>query len=114
MRSIEVFTEVVVAPDFDEEALEIFKRRKICEFCAFAKTKVKNLEYKQISGGFLVQDQRYLSAYRNADLKFVTERKPPTKKFAHCFSHGKSASTLNQTRSFSPMNIKPSASARDK
>ena len=79
---IEVFSEVIVAPDYDEDAIEIFKSKKnlrILEIkggnttggeCASA-----SLEYKQISGGFLVQD-RDLHHLTVADLNFVTDRKP--------------------------------------
>ncbi|MEP6900169.1 MAG: bifunctional phosphoribosylaminoimidazolecarboxamide formyltransferase/IMP cyclohydrolase [Actinomycetota bacterium] len=72
----EVFTEVVVAPDFDEDALEIFKSKKNLRVLRVEKGKSSNnLEYKQISGGFLVQSK---DIYRvsESDLKFVTERKP--------------------------------------
>ncbi|MGI9035983.1 MAG: bifunctional phosphoribosylaminoimidazolecarboxamide formyltransferase/IMP cyclohydrolase [Pyrinomonadaceae bacterium] len=72
----EIFTEVVVAPDFDREALEIFKTKKNLRVLRAAKNKTENpLEYKQISGGFLAQTK---DVYRvtESDLKFVTERKP--------------------------------------
>ncbi len=76
-RSVnEVFTEVVVAPDFDEDALEIFKTKKNLRVLRVEKSESeKTLEYKQISGGFLVQSK---DIYRvsESDLKFVTERKP--------------------------------------
>jgi phosphoribosylaminoimidazolecarboxamide formyltransferase/IMP cyclohydrolase len=72
----EVFTEVVVAPDFDADALEIFKTKKNLRVLRVEKSESANdLEYKQISGGFLVQSK---DIYRvsESDLKFVTERKP--------------------------------------
>ncbi len=72
----EVFTEVVVAPDFDADALEIFKQKKNLRVLRVEKSaSANNLEYKQISGGFLVQSK---DIYRvsESDLKFVTERKP--------------------------------------
>jgi phosphoribosylaminoimidazolecarboxamide formyltransferase/IMP cyclohydrolase len=72
----EVFTEVVVAPDFDADALEIFKTKKNLRVLRVEKSESSNdLEYKQISGGFLVQSK---DIYRvsESDLKFVTERKP--------------------------------------
>jgi len=72
----EVFTEVVVAPDFDVDALEIFKTKKNLRVLRVEKSESEsNLEYKQISGGFLVQSK---DIYRisESDLKFVTERKP--------------------------------------
>lgn len=72
----EVFTEVVVAPDFDADALEIFKSKKNLRVLRVAKTENENpFEYKQISGGFLVQSK---DIYRvsESDLNFVTTRKP--------------------------------------
>ncbi len=72
----EVFTEVVVAPDFDADALEIFKSKKNLRVLRVRETENENpFEYKQISGGFLVQSK---DIYRvsESDLKFVTERKP--------------------------------------
>lgn len=72
----EVFTEVVVAPDFDEEALEIFKKKKNLRVLRVAKTENENpFEYKQISGGFLVQSKD-IHQISESDLKFVTERQP--------------------------------------
>jgi phosphoribosylaminoimidazolecarboxamide formyltransferase/IMP cyclohydrolase len=76
-RSVnEVFTEVVVAPDFAAEALEIFKTKKNLRVLRVRNAENENpLEYKQISGGFLVQSK---DVYRvsESDLKFVTERQP--------------------------------------
>lgn len=72
----EVFTEVVVAPDFDADALEIFKTKKNLRVLRVEKSESSNnFEYKQISGGFLAQSK---DVYRvtESDLKFVTERKP--------------------------------------
>lgn len=72
----EVFTEVVVAPDFDADALEIFKQKKNLRVLRVAKTENENpFEYKQISGGFLVQSKDVYKV-SESDLKFVTERKP--------------------------------------
>lgn len=72
----EVFTEVVVAPDFENEALEIFKTKKNLRVLKVSKTQNRsNFTYKQISGGMLVQEKD-LYKVTEADLKFVTERKP--------------------------------------
>jgi len=74
-----VFTEVVIAPEFDEDALAIFRKKKNLRVL-----KVPNrvdsdvLEYKQISGGFLVQDQDTL-VVKAENLEFVSERKPSEK-----------------------------------
>lgn len=76
-----VFTEVVVAPDYDETALDLFRDKKNLRVLRVApnrdqsETRNLKLEIKQISGGFLVQgkDMHRLS---EGDLKVVTTRQP--------------------------------------
>ena len=73
----EVFTEVVLAPSFTKEALEAFQTKKnlrVLEVDASG-TNVEQLEYKQISGGFLVQDKD-LHRVIEADFQFVTKKRP--------------------------------------
>ena len=72
----EVFTEVVLAPDFDDDALEIFKEKKNLRVLRVEKTEMEeSLEFRTISGGMLVQhlDIKQITA---DDLNFVTKRKP--------------------------------------
>ncbi len=72
----EVFTEVVIAPDFDAAALEIFKKKKNLRVLRVEKTaNIPSLEYKQISGGFLVQDRDILQISAE-DLKIVSNKQP--------------------------------------
>jgi phosphoribosylaminoimidazolecarboxamide formyltransferase/IMP cyclohydrolase len=72
----EVFTEVIVAPDFDEQALEIFRTKKNLRVLrAEPNRNAENLEYKQISGGMLVQNQDIYRVTEN-DLRVVSSRKP--------------------------------------
>ncbi len=72
----EIFTEVVLAPDFDAEALEIFKKKKNLRVLRVGKNEGENsLEYKQISGGFLVQNRDDLIITAK-DLKVVSEKQP--------------------------------------
>lgn len=72
----EVFTEVVIAPDFDSEAMEIFKKKKNLRVLQIEKTSnLPSLEYKQISGGFLVQDRDILQISAE-DLKIVSQKQP--------------------------------------
>jgi phosphoribosylaminoimidazolecarboxamide formyltransferase/IMP cyclohydrolase len=76
----EVFTEVVIAPEFDEEALEIFRTKKNlrilkCRSPHVSKGEIDGLEYKQLSGGFLVQDKDLYSV-TEADLKIVSKKSP--------------------------------------
>ncbi len=72
----EVFTEVVIASDYEEEALEIFKKKKNLRVLRVEKVgNVNSLEYRTISGGMLVQnlDIKQITA---DDLDFATKRKP--------------------------------------
>ena len=72
----EVFTEVVIAPEYDAEALEIFKTKKNLRVLRVAKSENETaLEYKQVSGGFLVQSKDVYKV-EASDLKIVTKRQP--------------------------------------
>jgi phosphoribosylaminoimidazolecarboxamide formyltransferase/IMP cyclohydrolase len=106
---IEVFSEVIVAPGFDTEAVEIFKTKKNLRILRIAAIErgdpdgctsprvskddklnsdvsplltrrrghvhSVSLEYKQISGGFLVQEQDLHSVVAD-DLKIVSRKQP--------------------------------------
>ena len=71
----EVFTEVVIAPSYDNEALEIFKTKKNLRVLQVEPGTSGSLEYKQISGGMLVQEKD-LYRVTEKDLTFASERKP--------------------------------------
>jgi phosphoribosylaminoimidazolecarboxamide formyltransferase/IMP cyclohydrolase len=73
---IEIFTEVVVAPDYEPTALEVLKTKKNLRVLRAAVPKqAQNLEYKQISGGMLVQT-RDTHRLKREELKFVTKCEP--------------------------------------
>jgi len=73
---IEIFTEVVIAPKFDAEALEIFKAKKNLRVLKVQKTTNENaFEYRTISGGMLVQNRDDLKITKD-DLKIVSEKHP--------------------------------------
>lgn len=75
----EIFTEVIIAPDFDEAALEILKAKKNLRVLrAGTPDTLEGLEYKQISGGMLVQT-RDTHRLKREDLKVVTKRAPSEK-----------------------------------
>ena len=53
---VEVFTEVIVAPDFEESALEILRSKKNLRLLRLSQDfKLTNREFRQVSGGLLVQ-----------------------------------------------------------
>ncbi|HEY7483373.1 MAG TPA: bifunctional phosphoribosylaminoimidazolecarboxamide formyltransferase/IMP cyclohydrolase [Streptosporangiaceae bacterium] len=51
----EIFTEVVVAPDFDDAALEIFRRKKNIRLLRCPSGPQNVAEYRRIDGGLLLQ-----------------------------------------------------------
>jgi phosphoribosylaminoimidazolecarboxamide formyltransferase/IMP cyclohydrolase len=74
----EIFTEVVIAPDFDDAALEILRAKKNLRILRSKIAPAAGLEYKQVSGGMLVQT-RDSHRLHPEDLKVVTKREPSSK-----------------------------------
>src|SRR6185503_12807938 len=71
-----IFTEVVIAPDYEPEALELIRAKKNLRVIRMSAAETPSgVELKQISGGVLVQtpDNHKLS---RDELKVVTERQP--------------------------------------
>ncbi len=72
----EIFTEVIIAPDYDDVALEVLGAKKNLRVLrAGEPQRAEGLEYKTITGGMLIQtrDTHRLS---QVDLKIVTTRAP--------------------------------------
>lgn len=65
------FLEIVIAPDFTEEALEILKKKKNLRIIKAKYAPCDNTEYVKVDGGILVQDSD--KAFSN-DFKVVTEK----------------------------------------
>ena len=79
---IEIFTEVVVAPDYDEGALEVLRSKKNLRVLrVWPDSGDQTLEYRQITGGMLIQtsDTHRLSP---TGLKVVTKRAPTADEIA--------------------------------
>ncbi|WP_103257214.1 bifunctional phosphoribosylaminoimidazolecarboxamide formyltransferase/IMP cyclohydrolase [Tabrizicola aquatica] len=75
---VKIFTEVVIAPDATDEAKAVFagkKNLRLLTTGALPDPKAKGLAFKQVAGGFLVQD-RDAGALAASDLKVVTKRAP--------------------------------------
>ncbi len=71
---IEIFIEVIIAPDYEPAALEILKTKKNLRVLSAKKSKDNlGLQYKQISGGMLMQTPDTHDLTRQ-DLKVVTKR----------------------------------------
>lgn len=76
-----VFTEVVVAPAFDESALEVLGARKNLRVITAPPPQVPPLDVRSISGGLLVQTADAVSMDRGA-WSVVTERAPTDAEWA--------------------------------
>jgi phosphoribosylaminoimidazolecarboxamide formyltransferase/IMP cyclohydrolase len=75
-EAIKIFTEVVIAPDFDPEALETLRTKKNLRVIRVPSVeRSQGLEFKHISGGMLVQTRDTHRLSKN-DLKVVTARTP--------------------------------------
>jgi len=82
---IEIFTEVLVAPDYDEQALELLGSKKNLRVLrAWPDSRATALKYKQISGGMLVQTRDTHRLTRD-DLKVVTKRAPSEREIDDLF-----------------------------
>jgi len=74
--SIEIdklFSEIILAPDFDDDALALLEKKKNRRLVKFIFSK-ENFEYRKISGGVLYQDKNNYDVKKD-ELKFVTKRK---------------------------------------
>lgn len=77
-KVVEIFTEVIIAPDADPEALEIFSKKKNLRVLlagAIPDPTTVGALIKPIAGGFLAQTRDH-GRIEKADLKIVTKRKP--------------------------------------
>ena len=77
-RMIDIFTEVVIAPDADEDAIAVFAKKKNLRLLVTGGLPSPNqraLTYKTLAGGFLVQD-RDIGRITKDDLKVVTKKAP--------------------------------------
>ncbi|HEX7759780.1 MAG TPA: bifunctional phosphoribosylaminoimidazolecarboxamide formyltransferase/IMP cyclohydrolase [Caulobacteraceae bacterium] len=75
---VKIFFEVVIAPDADEEAIAVFKRRKDLRLLltdGLPDPMAAGEVFRSVAGGFLVQS-RDTARITAADLKIVTKRQP--------------------------------------
>lgn len=76
---IEIFTEVVLAPDFEPAALEVLKSKKNLRVLrARVLSSKTGIDYRQITGGILAQEHDLHRLGRD-DLKVFTKRAPSEK-----------------------------------
>jgi len=77
-RIAEIFTEVVIAPGADADAMAVFAKKKNLRLLTtegLPDPRVGGLTFRQVAGGFLVQD-RDNGQIGAADLKVMTRRAP--------------------------------------
>jgi phosphoribosylaminoimidazolecarboxamide formyltransferase/IMP cyclohydrolase len=78
MEAIKIFTEVVIAPEVDEDAQALFEAKKNLRLLAAGSLPdplARGEVFRSVSGGFLVQS-RDASRITAKDLTIVTKRKP--------------------------------------
>lgn len=77
-----IFVEIVLAPAFSEEAIEILSQKKNIRLLKLESIELKqpkgSLDMKKVSGGLLIQEIDN-ELYNEEDLRFVTKRKPTEK-----------------------------------
>ncbi|MEO9887213.1 MAG: bifunctional phosphoribosylaminoimidazolecarboxamide formyltransferase/IMP cyclohydrolase [Balneola sp.] len=73
----EIFTEIIIAPDFDEEALDLLTQKKNRRLIRIKNqlSKVQGTSFRSIFGGVLTQDAD-LDPVNETDFIVVTDRKP--------------------------------------
>ncbi len=77
----EIFLEIIVAEDFDEDAIEVLKQKKNRRIVKKIKSlKEEKFQFKNIPGGILVQEKDF-SEIKKEDLKLVTKSEIPDEIF---------------------------------
>jgi phosphoribosylaminoimidazolecarboxamide formyltransferase/IMP cyclohydrolase len=77
----DVFYEIVIAPEYDDDALELLEKKKNLRILLaelppdYAATPIGYLDYRRVKGGLLVQTSDSL-AENDIHLKTITQRKP--------------------------------------
>ena len=74
---VNAFLEIVVAPEFEPEALEILRRKKNLRIIKLAVTpsSMDELDFKRVRGGMLVQTRMHM-VFPATDWRVVTSRQP--------------------------------------
>ena len=82
---VKIFLEIVVAPDFTKEALEVFKSKPNLRVLKLADISApvsgNSYDMKKVYGGLLVQDHD-CTLYNEEDVKVVTKRAPTKEEMA--------------------------------
>lgn len=79
---IKIFLEIVIAPEYDADALEVLKSKKnlrILQLDNIEYVDEKAYDMKKVGGGMVVQNKDLVLFNDQEDLKVVTDRKPTDK-----------------------------------
>ncbi|WP_041087940.1 bifunctional phosphoribosylaminoimidazolecarboxamide formyltransferase/IMP cyclohydrolase [Jeotgalibacillus soli] len=82
-KLVDIFLEIIIAPAFSEEALEILKSKKNLRLLTvpFDRQTDHEYVYTSVEGGLLVQDQDSFTL-EDADVRVVTKRQPTDEEWA--------------------------------
>jgi phosphoribosylaminoimidazolecarboxamide formyltransferase/IMP cyclohydrolase len=75
---IKIFLEIIIAPDFESEALEVLKKKKNLRILKLKEGYVNEYDIKKVEGGLLVQEKDEIDLNED-DLKVVTKKVPSEK-----------------------------------
>jgi phosphoribosylaminoimidazolecarboxamide formyltransferase/IMP cyclohydrolase len=75
---VKIFLEIVIAPDFESEALKILKKKRNLRILKFKEGYVHEYEMKKVEGGLLVQEKDELDLNED-ELRVVTKAVPTEK-----------------------------------
>lgn len=78
IKKQDLFIEVIIAPNFTEGALQIFKERKNCRILKWKEPMLPTKQMRTCFTGILTQD-RDVQVEKEKDLTIVTKRKPTKK-----------------------------------
>ena len=73
-----LFFEVIIAPDYDLDALEVLSQKKNRIILILKENKLRNRQFRSLLNGVLMQDKDQIIETEE-DLKLVTEKKPTNK-----------------------------------
>lgn len=74
-KAAEPFMEVIIAPAYEESALEVLRSKKNLRVLELSMARNSGLQLKSVEGGMVVQEMDVIPLNLN-DLKVVTERRP--------------------------------------
>lgn len=75
-----IFTEIVIAPEYEEEAIEILKKKKDLRILVQKPYKLKDIQFRSLLNGVLEQEKD-LSVETKDDMTIVTKKSPTEEQY---------------------------------